>query len=175
MPDLVLDTVTDRVALITVSDPDRRNAVTDAMSVGLRAAIERAEADDGVHAVVVTGAGKAFCAGADLGALGAGLNLALVADVRLAGPHAVFDPRFQSLGLHPGGATWMLQRGVGPQVARAALLFGARFNARQAVQHGLALRVVEDPVGAALQLAAGPASNSAPRRRPSGHRNSRSG
>jgi enoyl-CoA hydratase len=191
--DLVLYTVTDRVALITVNDPDRRNAVTDAMSVALRAAIERAEAGDGVHAVIVTGAGKAFCAGADLGALGAaaedkllrlydgfmavgactlptiaavngaaigaGLNLALATDVRLAGPHAVFDPRFQSLGLHPGGgATWMLQRGVGPQVARAAMLFGARLDARQAVQHGLVLRVAEDPVAAAIELAAGPAS-----------------
>jgi enoyl-CoA hydratase len=191
--DLVLYTVKDRAALITVNDPDRRNAVTAAMSAALRAAIERAEADDGVHAVIVTGAGKAFCAGADLSALGAapeddllrlydgfmavsactlptiaavngaavgaGLNLALAADVRLAGPHAVFDSRFQSLGLHPGGgATWMLQRGVGPQVARAALLFGARFDACQAVQHGLVLGVAEDPVAAALELAAGPTS-----------------
>jgi enoyl-CoA hydratase len=71
VPDLVLYTVRDRAALITVNDPDRRNAVTAAMSAALRAAIERAEADDGVHAVIVTGAGKAFCAGADLGALGA--------------------------------------------------------------------------------------------------------
>jgi enoyl-CoA hydratase len=193
VPDLVLYTVKDRVALITVNDPDRRNAVTNAMSAALRAAIERAEADDGVHAVIITGAGKAFCAGADLSALGAapeddllqlydgfmvvgactlptiaavngaavgaGLNLALAADVRLAGPHAVFDPRFQSLGLHPGGgATWMLHRALGPQIARAALLFGARFDARQAVQHGLVLAVAEDPVAAALELAAGPTS-----------------
>jgi enoyl-CoA hydratase len=133
------------------------------MSARLRDAVERAEADPDVHAVVVTGAGKAFCAGAHLSALGAagggpaesglrrvydgfmavgncrlptiaavngaavggGLNLALAADVRIAGPGALFDARFQKLGLHPGGgATWMLQRSVGPQVARAALLFG---------------------------------------------------
>ncbi|WP_099021751.1 enoyl-CoA hydratase [Mycolicibacterium palauense] len=191
--DLVLYSCTDRVALITVNDPDRRNAVTDAMSAQLRAAVERAQDDPGVHAVVVTGAGKAFCAGADLSALGAaaeegllriydgfmavanctlptvaavngaavgaGLNLALAADVRIAGPHALFDPRFQKLGIHPGGgATWMLQRGVGPQVARAALLFGMRFDAESAVAHGLALSVADDPVAAALELAAGPAA-----------------
>lgn len=191
--DLVIYATTARVALITVNDPDRRNAVTDAMSAQLRAAVERAEADPDVHAVVVTGAGKAFCAGADLSALGAaaeegllriydgfmaianctlptiaavngaavgaGLNLALAADVRIAGPHALFDPRFQKLGIHPGGgATWMLQRAVGPQVARAALLFGMRFDAQAAVTHGLALRVADDPVADALELAGGPAS-----------------
>ncbi len=177
--------------------PDRRNAVTDEMSAQLRAAIQRAEGDPDVHAVVVTGAGKAFCAGADLSALGAGvgdpaeprllrlydgfmavsscnlptiaavngaavgagLNLALAADVRIAGPAALFDARFQKLGLHPGGgATWMLQRAVGPQVARAALLFGMCFDAESAVRHGLALMVADDPVTAALELAAGPAA-----------------
>src|SRR6201996_9696615 len=69
--DLVLFSVDNHVALITVNDPDRRNAVNDEMSQQLREAVERAEADSDVHAVVVTGAGKAFCAGADLSALGA--------------------------------------------------------------------------------------------------------
>jgi enoyl-CoA hydratase len=192
-PDLVLYRVADHVALITVNDPDRRNAVNAAMSTQLRAAVERAEADTDVHAVVVTGAGKAFCAGADLTALGeaaeqsllelydgfmavgrcalptvaavngaavgAGLNLAMAADVRIAGPAALFDARFQKLGLHPGGgATWMLHRAVGPQVARAMLLFGMRFDAESAVRHGLALAVADDPVSAALDLARGPAA-----------------
>jgi enoyl-CoA hydratase len=187
--DLVRYSVSDRVALITVNDPNRRNAVTDEMSAPLRAAVEGAEADRDVHAVVITGAGKAFCAGADLSALGvaaeegllriydgfmaiancvlptiaavngaavgAGMNLALAADVRIAGPHAMFDPCFQKLGIHPGGgATWMLQRGLGPQVARAALLFGMRFDADTAVAHGLALRKADDAVAAALELAA---------------------
>jgi len=185
--------VEDRVALITVNDPDRRNAVTAEISAALRAAVDAAEANTDVHAVIVTGAGKAFCAGADLTALGtaatdglrviydgflavaecalptiaavngpavgAGLNLALAADVRIAGPAALFDPRFQKLGIHPGGgATWMLQRAVGPQVARASLLFGMRFDAEAAVRHGLALQVADDPVAAARELAAGPAS-----------------
>ncbi len=47
-------------------------------------------------------------------AVGAGLNLALAADVRLAGPRAKFVARFLDLGLHPGGGmTWMAQRAVG--------------------------------------------------------------
>lgn len=185
--------MSDRVALITLNDPARRNAVTGAMSAMLQGAVERAEADTGVHAVVLTGAGKAFCAGADLSvlggaaedglrriyagfmavsrcrlptiaavngpAVGAGLNLALAADVRIAGPQAVFDSRFQQLGVHPGGgATWMLQRALGPQAARAALLFGVRFGAETAVQHGLAFSVADDPVAAARELAAQPAA-----------------
>lgn len=52
----------------------------------------------------------------------------------------------------------MLHRAVGPQVARAALLFGMSFDAESAVQHGLALRVADDPVAAARELAAGPAA-----------------
>ncbi|HRD10910.1 MAG TPA: enoyl-CoA hydratase, partial [Mycobacterium sp.] len=170
MAALVLYDVRDRIALITVNDPDRRNAVTAEMSEQLRDAVSRAESDPDVNAVIVSGAGKAFCAGADLSALGAaardgleriyagfmavgrctlptiaavngaavgaGLNLALAADVRIAGPHALFDPRFQKLGIHPGGgATWMLQRAVGPEVARAALLFGMSFDAEAAAAY----------------------------------------
>jgi enoyl-CoA hydratase len=52
----------------------------------------------------------------------------------------------------------MLQRAVGPQVARASLLFGMRFDAEAAVRYGLALTVADDPVAAALELAAGPAA-----------------
>ena len=70
MPDLVLYSVANHIALLTVNDPERRNAVTGEMSRQLRAAVDKAESDADVHAVVVTGAGKAFCAGADLSALG---------------------------------------------------------------------------------------------------------
>jgi enoyl-CoA hydratase len=193
MSDRVLVQVENHVALITVNDPERRNAVTAEISAALRAAVDAAEANTDVHALIVTGAGKAFCAGADLTALGeatedglrtiydgflavanctlptiaavngaavgAGLNLALAADVRIAGPAALFDPRFQKLGIHPGGgATWMLQRAVGVQAARASLLFGMRFDAEAAVRYGLALEVADDPVAAAKDLAAGPAA-----------------
>ncbi|HEX6467587.1 MAG TPA: enoyl-CoA hydratase-related protein [Streptosporangiaceae bacterium] len=59
--------VVDRVATITLNRPDRLNAFTYVMRGELVDAFDRADADDGVRAVVVTGAGRAFCAGADLG------------------------------------------------------------------------------------------------------------
>ncbi|MGY1713344.1 enoyl-CoA hydratase-related protein [Geodermatophilus sp. SYSU D01106] len=63
--------VADRVATITLSRPERLNAFTPRMAVELAQAAAAADADDGVRVVVVTGAGRGFCAGADLGA-GAG-------------------------------------------------------------------------------------------------------
>lgn len=92
-------------------------------------------------------------------AVGAGLNLALAADVRLAGPRATFIPRFLELGLHPGGGmTWMLQRAVGVQRARAMTLFGQSLDAAAAEQAGLTMRTVdgthEELLAAALELAA---------------------
>jgi enoyl-CoA hydratase/carnithine racemase len=56
----------DRVLTITLNRPDRLNAWTATMGRELIAALDRADADDEVRAVVVTGAGRGFCAGADL-------------------------------------------------------------------------------------------------------------
>lgn len=81
-------------------------------------------------------------------AVGAGMNLALACDLRLAGPDAVFDPRFVQLGLHPGGGhTWLLQRVVSAQTAAAAVLFGEALDAEAALRAGLVFEIVE---GAAL-------------------------
>jgi enoyl-CoA hydratase/carnithine racemase len=63
--------VADGVATVTLNRPDRLNAVNTTVIQELVAAFDRADADDGVRAVIVTGAGRAFCAGADLGAGGA--------------------------------------------------------------------------------------------------------
>jgi enoyl-CoA hydratase/carnithine racemase len=54
------------VCTVTLSRPDKLNAVTSTMIEELIAAFDRADADDAVRAVIVTGAGRAFCAGADL-------------------------------------------------------------------------------------------------------------
>ncbi len=62
--------VQDRVLTITLHRPDRLNAFTGTMARELIEAFDRADADDEVRAVVVTGEGRAFCAGADLGAGG---------------------------------------------------------------------------------------------------------
>ena len=90
-------------------------------------------------------------------AVGAGMNLALVCDVRLAGVRARFDTRFLQLGLHPGGGhTWMFRRIAGPQAVAAAVLFGEILDGAEAERVGLVWRCVADDklLGAAQEMAA---------------------
>lgn len=78
-------------------------------------------------------------------AVGAGMNLALVCDLRLAGRSARFDTRFLQLGLHPGGGhTWMFRRITGPQAVFAAVVFGEVLSGEEAERCGLAWRCVDD-------------------------------
>jgi enoyl-CoA hydratase len=89
-------------------------------------------------------------------AVGAGLNLALACDVRIAGASATFDTRFLKLGLHPGGGhTKLLQDAVGPAAASAMILFGQVLNSRDAERLGLVFGVFEDDalMGEALRIA----------------------
>ena len=177
------------VAVVTLDDPHRRNALTRSTVREFLAAIDRMEADPQIGALVVTGTPPAFCAGADLAdliaaahgdtsgvdlvyecfgriadsslptvaavdgaAVGAGLNLALACDIRIASERARFDSRFLDLGIHPGGGhAWMLQRLVGPQVAAAMVLCGRALSAEDAVASGLALEVV--PAGGVVARA----------------------
>lgn len=62
--------VADGVATLTLNRPDRMNAFTELMAREMIAAFDETDANDDVRAVIVTGAGRAFCAGADLGAGG---------------------------------------------------------------------------------------------------------
>ena len=62
--------VSDKVATITLNRPDKLNAFTGTMMYEMIDAFDRVDADDGVRAVIVTGAGRGFCAGADLSASG---------------------------------------------------------------------------------------------------------
>jgi enoyl-CoA hydratase/carnithine racemase len=64
----ILYEAADGIATITLHRPDRLNAFDQAMLDELRAALDLSDADDEVRAVIVTGAGRAFCAGADLSA-----------------------------------------------------------------------------------------------------------
>ena len=167
------------VAVITLNDPDRRNALNLPMVDEIVEAMDRIEADADIGAVVITGAPPAFCAGADLShlggsqrdglrsvyegfmriarstlptiaavngaAVGAGMNLALAADVRLAARRARFDTRFLQLGLHPGGGhTWMFRRIAGPQAVAATVLFGEVLDGAEAERIGLVWRCVDD-------------------------------
>ncbi|HLY82698.1 MAG TPA: enoyl-CoA hydratase [Acidimicrobiales bacterium] len=78
-------------------------------------------------------------------AVGAGMNLALACDLRVAARRARFDTRFLQLGLHPGGGhTWMFQRIAGPQAAAAAVLFGEVLSGEEAQRCGLVWRCVDD-------------------------------
>ncbi len=68
MYETILYDVHDRVLTITLNRPDKLNAWTGVMAKELVAAFDAADADDNVRAIVITGAGRAFCAGADLSA-----------------------------------------------------------------------------------------------------------
>jgi enoyl-CoA hydratase/carnithine racemase len=67
----ILYKVEDRVATITLNRPEKLNAWTVVMAGELREALKAAEADDGVRAIVITGAGRGFCSGADMSRLAA--------------------------------------------------------------------------------------------------------
>lgn len=191
----------DNVLVLVLDDPKRRNALSDELVADIVDACEKAERDETVGALVVTGAPPAFCSGAVLGnlatlgsdardtshdtgrglrdiyqgflrvrdsrlptvaavngpAVGAGFNLALACDVRIAAESARFDTRFLRLGLHPGGGhTWLLERAVGPQTAAAMVLFGAALDGRAAERTGLAWQCVpdDDLLETAITLAA---------------------
>jgi enoyl-CoA hydratase len=192
---MVLTEVRQGVAWLTLNQPHSRNTLTAPMVDEIVAAMDMFESDLSVGAVVVTGSGTAFCAGADLGnlkvatreslskvyegflriarsplptlaavngpAVGAGMNLALGCDVRLAARGARFDTRFLQIGLHPGGGhTWMQRRIVGPQGAMAAVVFGQVLDGAEAERIGLVYRCVDDSAltDAAQAFAAGAAS-----------------
>ena len=184
----------DGYVVVTLNDPDKRNLLSPEMVDGLYRSVEEAEADEEVSAIVLTGAGRAFCAGADVSkisgqgeedlrhiygafmrvaksslvtisavngaAVGAGMNLAIASDIRVAGESARYDTRFLSIGLHPGGGhTWMLQRAVGPQVAAAMVLASQVVDGAESERLGLSLRCVPDDalLETACALAAGAA------------------
>jgi enoyl-CoA hydratase len=78
-------------------------------------------------------------------AVGAGMNLALVCDLRLGCPSSRFDTRFLDLGIHPGGGhTWMFQRVAGLQATFAAVVFGEVLDGPAAERAGLVWRCVPD-------------------------------
>jgi enoyl-CoA hydratase/carnithine racemase len=186
------------VATLTLNRPERSNAFTLAMINEWRAALVEAEQDSNVKVIVVTGAGKAFCAGGDARAMadraeegaiaqkdflwrnvhtialtlerldkpviaaingaarGAGLDMALMCDIRLIAESATVAESYINLGLVAGdGGSWLLPRLVGIDWALELCWTGEVLSAKQALDLGLVTHVVPDGelMNATLELA----------------------
>jgi len=177
----VLGVATERaVTTLTLNRPDALNALTAELRGELLAAVKAAGRDVDVRAVVITGAGRGFCAGADLRggsgerefrrvltaeyhplieairalpkpvvaavngvAAGAGVSLALAADLVIAGEDARFVPAFHRIGLVPdSGLTRTLVRALGRHRAFEVLLGERQLSASEAQAAGLVAAVV---------------------------------
>lgn len=174
------------IARLTLNRPDAGNALDFEVAHALAAAAVRCDTDPAIRCVVLTGAGRLFCAGGDvrlfssagdragelLGELagvlhravghfarmrkpmlalvngpaaGAGLSLALSADVVLAARSVHFTAAYGAIGLTPdGGLTWLLPRLVGLRRAQEILLTNRRIAAAEAETMGLVTRLVDD-------------------------------
>lgn len=174
------------ITTITLNRPEKLNALAGHMRRDLAEALEAAGSERSVHVVVITGAGRAFCAGGDVAAMadliergeaeefsrllgsarrvitairqmtkpvvasvngpafGAGCNLALACDLRIASTNATFSQSFAKVGLHPDwGGTYFLPRLVTPNKACEMFFLGDTMGADEALRLGVVNRVVE--------------------------------
>jgi 2-(1,2-epoxy-1,2-dihydrophenyl)acetyl-CoA isomerase len=171
------------VRSLVLNRPDRLNSLTSEIFDALQAAFDDIATDPEVRAVLLTGAGRGFCAGADLlqglsettdlgdliesyynplvrrmralpkpivcavngVAAGAGMNLALAADIVVAGKTASFTQAFVRIGLIPdAGGTYFLPRSVGDGRARALAMLGETISAEQAEVYGIVWKTFDD-------------------------------
>lgn len=191
MSDVVLIDTADGVATLTLNRPDRLNAWTSELQVRYFDLLTECAESDAVRAIVVTGAGRGFCAGADMQNLqalagdgngsvsgehdtrpvsfpltipkpviaavngpcaGLGLVMALMCDLRFVAADAKLTTAFVRRGLiAEHGISWILPRLVGPARALDLLLSGRVVLGSEAVELGLANRVVT--VGTVLEHA----------------------
>jgi len=184
MDDELLYQVADGVATLTLNRPEKLNAFTPVMIAAWADALAKADRDPAVNVVVVTGSGRAFCAGGDVqrmgearpGALGlkeelwhhihripktleamdkpviamvnglavgAGMGMCLMCDVRIASDQARFATGYVGVGLVPGdGDTYFLPRLVGPAKALELFWTGEFVEAAEALRLGIVNRVV---------------------------------
>jgi enoyl-CoA hydratase/carnithine racemase len=180
MSDAVLYEAAGGIATITLNRPDNRNSMTPDVLAGFEAAVARARGDDALRAVILSGSGRSFCAGADFRsrgagrdgaaglphqemlrtyapflsvldievptiaamnghAIGGGLGLALVCDLRVANREARYGANFARLGLHTGMAiSYLLPRIVGVPQAADLLFAGRIVDGTEAARLGLA-------------------------------------
>ena len=95
--------VQDNILTITLNRPDKMNAFTHVMMDELIAAFDAADADDNVRAIIVTGAGRAFCAGADLSEGGATFDRAARSDRKTAPLRANGEVEWSDDAVRDGG------------------------------------------------------------------------
>jgi len=199
MTDELVFEVKDKIATIRLNRPEKYNAFTKEMLVAWAAALQESGSRDDVHVIVLTGTGKGFCSGGDVGnmknrkedsayqrrlflsdyvhriplilesidkpvivavngvATGAGMDMALMGDIRIAARSAKFAETYVKVGLFAGdGGTWYLPRLVGMPKA-LELFWTARFvDAQEAEKLGIVNKVVEDDelMTAAYEMAA---------------------
>ena len=157
---IVLTEIRDHVGIVTFNRPKRLNAIDVPMLTAIEAAVAAFEVDDTVRVIVFTGAGdKAFMAGGDIEglntrrglahaavngyALGGGMELLLATDIRILADTARIGLTEIALGLFPGGGgTQRAPRQIAPCVAKELMFTGDHLTAPEAVQLGLANRVV---------------------------------
>ena len=203
MNDELLFEISDGVALITLNRPEAYNTMSSAIIDGLGEAYRRCDEDDAVRVAVVTGAGNAFCAGADMGAggdtfdgaaqsveidscplsmqawdvrkpviaacnghaVGAGLGLAMQADMRVFANEGKYGFLQSRRGVVTDFAMeYVLPRLVGFERAFELLVRAPRLSGEEAVAWGLAGRSVpaEQVLDTALEIARDIAVNCAP-------------
>ena len=193
------------VGTITLNRPDQLNSWDWLMSAEIGHALGRFDADDGIRAIILTGAGRAFCAGAGLlpagrtfdgsltreeaesrypgprrpadrirtpvisavngHAVGAGMTMALRADIIVAAEEAKLGFVFNRRGVIPDAdLLWSLPRLIGYSRAMDLLLTGRIFSGTEAVELGIASRAVPAAavVETANRVAADIAANVAP-------------
>ena len=80
----ILYDVSERIATVTLNRPEKLNAWTPTMEREVRDAMLRADADDEVRVIILTGAGKGFCAGADMSLLSGIIDKGVTAESRAA-------------------------------------------------------------------------------------------
>src|SRR3954453_11704541 len=191
--------VDDHVAVVTLSRPDKHNALDHAMFEGILGAAEQVGATPGVRAVVLHGEGPSFCSGLDVASFlngpvslevlgerdgqranfaqractdwidlpvpvvcaihgncfGGGLQIALGADIRFAAPDARMAGMEAKWGLVPDmGISSTLPRLVGIDVAKELTYTARIVSGAEAAELGLVTHVAEDPLSAAVGLAA---------------------
>ena len=161
MNDRVSITVTDQIADVRLTRGDKMNAIDPAMFEGIGAAIDSLAARRDVRCVVLSGEGRAFCAGLDMASMAAGGSGLSSRERNEAGAilpqHVTWGWRnlpVPVIAAVPDMAGFPIWRGLVRDDVLRELVYTAReFDASEALAHGFVTQIADDPHGAAMALA----------------------